>query len=413
MTSKIQLLLSAASTRLSGVLEGEGWTVDDPVELEVDGARGSRHPTVIPFGRANDRYEAHLRGAVGSAGFDTLRRALADGLLTGQAASRERGRRPMAIVVATPISAAMIERLGEYCRWVDGEAAWGVVDPHGIVSLFDPQHAEGGAGALLSAEPAADSARTNPAAQPAARAKLFTDLRQWMLKVLLAPRVDEDLLTADRGPIRNATDLADRARVSTSMVSRFLADLEDHGFLERSTRSLRLVRLRDLLDAWRSDTVGQARDVRVRFDLPSGDPAKQLRRLLELESKERRRQLEQGPGHRRPWMCLGLFEACRSLGLGHVLGGPIHFYHEDPDTTLTPRLDSLGLHRVDDRSAQDIYLRRPTAPQSVFRGAVVRDGVPTADVLQCWLDVVDHPTRGAEQAQEIMERIGLLDEGGS
>jgi hypothetical protein len=28
-----------------------------------------------------------------------------------------------------------------------------------------------------------------------------------------------------------------------------------------------------------------------------------------------------------------------------------------------------------------------------------------ADVIQCWLDVADHPVRGAEQAERLWERV--------
>jgi hypothetical protein len=44
-------------------------------------------------------------------------------------------------------------------------------------------------------------------------------------------------------------------------------------------------------------------------------------------------------------------------------------------------------------------------PESLFRGAVRPDGVPVADVIQCWLDVSSHPARGAEQAAFIWKRV--------
>jgi hypothetical protein len=34
-----------------------------------------------------------------------------------------------------------------------------------------------------------------------------------------------------------------------------------------------------------------------------------------------------------------------------------------------------------------------------------RDGVPVADVLQCWLDVADNPARGEEMAAHLHERV--------
>jgi hypothetical protein len=40
-----------------------------------------------------------------------------------------------------------------------------------------------------------------------------------------------------------------------------------------------------------------------------------------------------------------------------------------------------------------------------FRGAVQREGVPIADIVQVWLDVSSHPTRGAVQAEEIRRHV--------
>ena len=44
-------------------------------------------------------------------------------------------------------------------------------------------------------------------------------------------------------------------------------------------------------------------------------------------------------------------------------------------------------------------------PQSVFRGAVLVDGVLVSDILQVWLDSANHPSRGKEQADLIHRRI--------
>ena len=42
--------------------------------------------------------------------------------------------------------------------------------------------------------------------------------------------------------------------------------------------------------------------------------------------------------------------------------------------------------------------------ESVFRAAVIHEGVPVADILQVWLDVSFHPARGEKQAEEIRRR---------
>jgi hypothetical protein len=53
----------------------------------------------------------------------------------------------------------------------------------------------------------------------------------------------------------------------------------------------------------------------------------------------------------------------------------------------------------------DLILKKPWAPQSVFRGAVHLDGMAVSDVLQVWLDVSAHPSRGEEQAELIHRKI--------
>ena len=52
-----------------------------------------------------------------------------------------------------------------------------------------------------------------------------------------------------------------------------------------------------------------------------------------------------------------------------------------------------------------MLLRVARFPESTFRGAVRRDGVMLADVIQVWLDVLNHPTRGKEQAEHIFRKM--------
>jgi hypothetical protein len=50
-------------------------------------------------------------------------------------------------------------------------------------------------------------------------------------------------------------------------------------------------------------------------------------------------------------------------------------------------------------------VRIPENPESVFCGAVQRDGVPVSDIFQVWLDVSSHPARGKAQAAEIRKKV--------
>ena len=98
----------------------------------------------------------------------------------------------------------------------------------------------------------------------------------------------------------------------------------------------------------------------------------------------------------RPRTCLALFEACNLLGYGHVHGAPGHVYVEDLSGEV---LNALGLLRAGPGDPVDVFLRKPRFAESVFRGAVTREGVPVCDVIQCWLDVMNHPGRGSEQGE--------------
>ena len=102
-----------------------------------------------------------------------------------------------------------------------------------------------------------------------------------------------------------------------------------------------------------------------------------------------------------PRTCLGFFAAAEQLGFGFVHGVPPSFYLENLDREALAR---LGLSPEGAERASDVSVRVPAFRESVFRAAVLRKGVPVADVLQVWLDVAAHPARGAAQAEEIRRR---------
>ncbi|MCK6447827.1 MAG: hypothetical protein L6Q99_15655 [Planctomycetes bacterium] len=83
-------------------------------------------------------------------------------------------------------------------------------------------------------------------------------------------------------------------------------------------------------------------------------------------------------------------------------GAPIHLYLED---VRDESLRRFGLERAPADQAR-VRVIEPRWPEALFRGVVLRQTrtgnfVPTADVVQTWLDVLDHPVRGSEQAGEI------------
>jgi hypothetical protein len=103
-----------------------------------------------------------------------------------------------------------------------------------------------------------------------------------------------------------------------------------------------------------------------------------------------------------PRACLGLFAASEKLGFRFPHGAPLHLHLEDISSRV---LEQLGLAVAGGSEKVDVIVRRPRYPEAVFRACVVPDGVPAADIIQCWLDISDHPARGREHAEQIWRRV--------
>jgi Holliday junction resolvase len=103
-----------------------------------------------------------------------------------------------------------------------------------------------------------------------------------------------------------------------------------------------------------------------------------------------------------PRVCLGLFEAAEALGLGFVHGVKPYLYIERVSADI---LEELGLSANVPEGQADVHIRIPRNRESVFRGVVRKEGVPTSDIVQAWLDVSQHPSRGREQADLLWRRI--------
>src|SRR3984893_17415754 len=80
--------------------------------------------------------------------------------------------------------------------------------------------------------------------------QLFSDLNQWMLKVLLAPSIPEIYLSAPRGRYRGSAQLAKAAAVSVMSAFRFIEQFSKAGFLEEEHEGLRVVRIEELMNRW-------------------------------------------------------------------------------------------------------------------------------------------------------------------
>ena len=242
------------------------------------------------------------------------------------------------------------------------------------------------------AEHDAPEGGANSAAWGLAYRNVFSDLGQWMGKVLLGQGLPESVVHLPRGPIRNAHQLALAAQVSDASANRWVRAMEGMHFLRRSRSELALLRPGDFLERWQNAVRARpVLEIRAVFEWPSERPGEELHECLRACKLAKR-------------YALGLYAACDALGLGIVRGVSPHLYVED----LSPHdLDALGLRPSMPGEPAHVFLRRPSAPESLFRGAVWVEGLWVADALQCWLDLRDHPARGKEQAAFLAERLRL------
>jgi hypothetical protein len=101
--------------------------------------------------------------------------------------------------------------------------------------------------------------------------------------------------------------------------------------------------------------------------------------------------------------CLALFAAADALRLEFVSGVPSYVYvHRIQPANLAAW---RNLRACVPGELPEFIVRQAPAPQSVFRGQVRPEGMAACDVLQVWVDVASHPSRGREQADMIRKRV--------
>lgn len=287
------------------------------------------------------------------------------------------GHAPLAVVAAPRIRAATADQILAFARSFAADVAVGVIDDAGLRRFRGAELEE------LDSDPVEiPSAEKSIRSEPA---DLFSDLNQWILKVLLAPELPDKLLAAPRQQYANASELARAADVSVMTANRCVRLLRKEGFLGEGEGKFDLVRRDELFRRWVDAAQRKIKEVPMRF-LLRGDPRKELSRIL-----------EGGRG------CLGLFAAADALGFGFVEGVAPHVYVRrlGPSTLRGFR----NLVPAGPGEPPDLIIRQAAAPQAVFRAAVEVGGALVSDVLQVWLDVSSHPSRGAEQADLIRRHV--------
>jgi hypothetical protein len=333
---------------------------------------------------------------------DRLIPLLSQGILQAQSAARHLSNSgiPVAIVGSPYISPSVAEQVERFAVSHVPDVGIGVMDSQGFRSFHGFGLEKFNAERSVSAEIELPALRESPS-------DLFSDLNQWMLKILLGQNLPESLLSVPRGEYRSGRQLAEAGGVSAMSASRFLRQLSREGFLDQSKEPLRLVRVEELMRRWLAASYRSARDVPVRWIIRGGKDQLQsaVRSCLSrLEDKRprKRRQRSVRLVSAAPRICIGLFAAADSLGLGFVRGAVPHIYLEQFDAVA---LDHLGVSARLPEGPPDAYIRIPENKEAVFRSAVRHNGIPVSDILQVWLDVSNHPTRGKEQAGEIWKRV--------
>lgn len=362
-----------AAADLAVLFDANGWQV----EMEGPG----RHPGPdLQIKRGSRRLTVEIK-APAEGRVDRVIPLLAQAILQAQTyANATPGAQPLAVIYLEDASDTLIGQVGYFVDNHASSTAIGLVTKSGVRYFRDP----GLELEALNAAPSAPSRRRTSSV--GAQVNLFSDLNQWMLKVLLAPDLPPELLKAPRDQFRTGAEFAQAAGVSTMSASRLLQQLRLEGHLDESSPTLRLVRREELLRRWQAASMKSPIQMPMRFVLKAS-VEKQLHQLLLSDPTQ---------------ICLGLFSAANALRLGHVSGVPPHVY--------VPKISHLedkmwrGLVAMPG-GAPDLIVREAASPQSTFRGAVMRDGVACADVIQTWLDVASHPTRGEEQAALIYNQV--------
>jgi hypothetical protein len=190
-----------------------------------------------------------------------------------------------------------------------------------------------------------------------------------------------------------------------------IRQLANESVLDDSEGVLKLVRIPQLIRRWQSANLRLANEIAMKFVIRGGE--NQFRTSLCSHATELKDSPLRGlhrSRRRSPRLCLGLFAAADALKIGFVHGVPPYMYLENLNREA---LERLGLQPGEGDKVPDVFIRIPWAPESIFRAAVERGGVPVTGILQVWLDVSSHPARGSAQAEQIHDKqLARLFEGG-
>jgi hypothetical protein len=333
---------------------------------------------------------------------DRLVPLLSQAIIQAQSAARHMSNSaiPVAIVGSPHISSSVAEQVKQFAASYVPDVGIGVIDSQGFRAFH-------GFGLEKFNSERSKSPEVELPAQLDSPSDLFSDLNQWMLKILVGQNIPESLLSVPRGEYRSGRQLAEAGGVSPMSASRLLRQLSSEGFLDESKDALRLVRVEELMRRWLAASHRSVREVPVRWIIRGGKDQLEsaVRSYVSWLGDKSPRKGKQRSGRLvgpAPRTCIALFAAADSLGFGFVRGAVPHIYLEQFDAVA---LEHIGLSAREPEGPPDVYIRIPENKEAVFRSAVQRNGVLVSDILQVWLDVSNHPTRGKEQGDEIWRRV--------
>jgi hypothetical protein len=225
----------------------------------------------------------------------------------------------------------------------------------------------------------------------------FSDLDQWLIKVLLLSPLDiaHQFWGGPKGYAENAYQLSKLAGVSQMPANQWAQAMEFSGYLKRIGRKNMIpLRIEALIEEW----IGRyrLRDNRIypfrsmfrvsNYDAFIGELFEEIR----LNSEE-----------------LGEFGitahlACKLHEVKHSSARSIHIYCRG-DIHNVARI--LKLVPSEEERKADLFLVEPKYPRSVFGGVLKKKEIPVCDILQCYLDLYYLLDRGREQAAIVYENI--------
>ena len=225
----------------------------------------------------------------------------------------------------------------------------------------------------------------------------FSDLDQWLIKVLILSPIgmESHLWGGPKGYAENAFQLSKLAGVSQMPANLWAQAMESSGYLKRIGRKNMIpLRIEALIEEW----IGRYRfsdnniyPFRSMFPVSNHDAfIGELFEEIKLN------------GEKLGELGIAAHLACKLHEVKHSSARSIHIYCRE-DIHNVARI--LKLVPSEEERKADLFLVEPKYPKSVFGGVLKKKELPVCDILQCYLDLYYLPDRGREQAAIVYENI--------